>query len=190
MSAIRALPELYPITGAAASTVDWWSRLERLAGSGWSLIQLRPAPGAPLDLREAAVGALARCALAGAGLVLNGPPALALELGLAGLHLNARRLREYSVRPVPGEMLLGASCHSAAELARARTLGADYAFLSPVCTTRSHPGAPALGWPAFTKLAESAGLPVYALGGVGPADLEMARAAGACGVAGISADWG
>jgi len=56
-----------------------------------------------------------------------------------------------------------------------------------VCETASHPEASPLGWNRFAELVRDARLPVYALGGVGPADLDRARAAGAQGVAGIGA---
>ena len=85
--------------------------------------------------------------------------------------------------------MLGASCHGACELDMARKLGVDYVFLSPVCQTASHPAARPLGWLQFQRLVLDAQLPVYALGGVGPVDLERALAAGAKGVAGISAYW-
>ena len=68
-------------------------------------------------------------------------------------------------------------------------LDADYAFLGPLKPTSSHPGQPALGWENFASLIKHLPLPVYAIGGVGPDDLEMAWAAGAQGVAGISAFW-
>jgi 8-oxo-dGTP diphosphatase len=82
---------------------------------------------------------------------------------------------------------VGASCHDAEELELAARLGADFATLSPVQATASHPGAAALGWDRFAQRVAAARLPVYALGGVGPDDLPRARAAGAQGVAGIRA---
>jgi 8-oxo-dGTP diphosphatase len=61
--------------------------------------------------------------------------------------------------------------------------------LGPVLPSASHPGAPALGWDAFSRLIEDYPLPVYALGGLGPAGLERARRAGAHGIAMRSAAW-
>jgi 8-oxo-dGTP diphosphatase len=84
---------------------------------------------------------------------------------------------------------VGASCHGATDLARAADLGLDYALLSPVMPTASHPGAPYLGWDRFSALAEVARLPVYALGGLGPRDLELAIDQGAQGVAAIRGLW-
>ena len=63
-------------------------------------------------------------------------------------------------------MACSASCHNAAELRRAAEAGADFALLSPVFATASHPGAPALGVDAFRRLAATAGIPVVALGGI------------------------
>ena len=68
----------------------------------------------------------------------------------------------------------------------AHALGIDFATLSPVLSTASHRQAPALGWDAFAALAANAGLPVYALGGMGNAQLADAIAHGAIGIAGIS----
>ncbi|MBM7806677.1 thiamine-phosphate pyrophosphorylase [Geodermatophilus bullaregiensis] len=79
--------------------------------------------------------------------------------------------------------LVGRSCHSAAELTRAREEGCDWAFLSPVAPTASKPGhGPALGVEGFARLARL-GPPAHALGGVVPADVPALMAAGAHGVA-------
>jgi thiamine-phosphate pyrophosphorylase len=63
---------------------------------------------------------------------------------------------------------ISASCHSADELQQAAAAGADFALLSPVFPTDSHPGAPCLGIEAFHELAEASPLPVVALGGITP----------------------
>jgi len=60
------------------------------------------------------------------------------------------------------------SCHNAEELEWAHIMGADYAMLSPVFPTRSHPGAPHLGLDTFQSLADAAKLPIIALGGISP----------------------
>ena len=85
--------------------------------------------------------------------------------------------------------MFGASCHSLAELQLAEALGADYAFLSPVLESSSHPGQPGLGWDVFEDWVRAVGIPVYALGGLGLADLPEARRRGALGIAAISAFW-
>ena len=119
-------------------------------------------------------------------LLVNHDIELARELAV-GLHLRAAQLRELHERPLPQGAWVGASCHNAEELELAAKIGADFATLSPVCATASHPGAEPIGWDRFAQLVADARLPVYALGGVGPDDLQRACAAGAQGVAGIRA---
>lgn len=122
-------------------------------------------------------------------LILDRDPDQVTGLGAAGYHATAARLRTLRARPVPRERWFGASCHDATDLKRACDLGADYAVLGPVRATPTHPGATPLGWEGFARLAVGAGLPVYAIGGVGPAGLPQAWRHGAQGVAGISAFW-
>ena len=67
---------------------------------------------------------------------------------------------------------------------RARAaLGCDFAVLGPVRDTPSHPGARTLGWDGFARAIEGTRLPVYALGGLAPADLDAAVDHGAHGIA-------
>ncbi|HUQ12956.1 MAG TPA: thiamine phosphate synthase [Novosphingobium sp.] len=66
--------------------------------------------------------------------------------------------------PVPNRRL--ATAHSLREIARANRFRAEAVLLSPVHSTRSHPGAKALGRVRFLLLAKSARAPVIALGGM------------------------
>ena len=122
------------------------------------------------------------------GLVLiNGDSGLAREVGADGVHLPARELAGLSVRPdLPW---VGASCHERGELERAAAMGLDYALLGPVAPTLSHPGQPGLGWLRFSELAAGLPLPVFALGGLDASAMEVARDAGAHGIAGIRGVW-
>ena len=150
------------------------------------LWQLRMPEAGRDEIRRIASDALAANPEARGSLLINQDVELARELGV-GVHLKASQLRELSKRPLPRESWVGASCHGAEELERAAALNADFATLSPVCATASHPDARPLGWKRFAEWIADARLPVYALGGVGPDDLERAHAAGAQGVAGIRA---
>ena len=85
--------------------------------------------------------------------------------------------------------LLAASCHSAEELQMAGEIGVDFATLSPVLPTGSHPDARPLGWEAAAELIAQVNYPVYLLGGMDDSMLEKAFAIGAQGIAGISGLW-
>lgn len=80
--------------------------------------------------------------------------------------------------------LLSVAAHSLPALRRARRLRADWATLSPVFPTASHPGAATLGPRRFAVLARAAGLPVLALGGVNARTVRLLS--GASGVATVS----
>ena len=86
---------------------------------------------------------------------------------------------------MPGTLSLAA--HDRGELVHAGAVGADFALLSPMFPTRSHPGAPTLGVAGFRALAQGSPAPVLALGGITPGNAAEARAAGARGVACIDA---
>src|SRR5690606_5143447 len=128
------------------------------------------------------------CAGARAQLLVNGDAALARATG-AGLHLPSARLRELDARPVPPGTLLSASCHDADELALAEALGCDFVLVGPLRATSSHPGQPGMGWGRFEALRERSSLPIYAIGGLSPRDIPVARRHGAQGIAAIRGLW-
>jgi len=129
------------------------------------------------------------CHSLGLKLILDRDPEQVARLGADGWHAREAAWKCLDKRVISSDRWFAVSVHDAAGLASARKIGADFAVLSPVAETPSHPAAPPLGWPRFAQLTEGAALPVYALGGVGPAQLAHARAHGAIGMAGIRAYW-
>ena len=102
---------------------------------------------------------------------------------------------EERATPRPGRarhttsFLVGASCHDARDLERARAAACDFAVLGPVRTTPTHPNEPTLDWSGFGELARGAGLPVFAIGGLGEDDMATAHWHGGQGIAAIRAYW-
>lgn len=184
LAALR-LPPFYAITPPDADPATLPTIIESAFGGDNTLLQLRLAGIERNALRNTAQHLLASIPALHHRLLINGDIELARELD-AGVHLRAAQLSELRERPLPRNQWVGASCHDAKELERAAEIGADFAALSPVSVTASHPQAKPLGWARFAQLVAEARMPVYVLGGVGPDDLERARAAGAQGVAGIS----
>ena len=163
--------------------------LQQSLRAGVRLVQLRLFGLAQTELLR--IGSEV-CTLAGefeARVLLNGDPQLALQMGADGVHLSSRLLHRYRNRPVGAEFLLAASCHSPQDLAQAARLGAEFALLSPVLPTPSHPDAEPLGWSRFAAWVDAAPLPVYALGGMRADLVETAWAHGAQGIAGIRGLW-
>jgi 8-oxo-dGTP diphosphatase len=192
LQALR-LPPIYAITPADVRTDQsalWTTRISVALEQGLGLIQLR-FPLWPVEQVRMLAARLQSVAVQrGACLLLNGDVEGARQLGAGiGVHLKSSQLTTLDARPLPWTQLVGSSCHHAAELAYAASIHADFATLSPVESTTSHPDVPALGWPLFQSLTEAAALPVYALGGTAPAQVELARQYAAQGVAGIGAFW-
>lgn len=189
ISAAR-LPERYLITPSLQGDRQaFLAALRASVDAGVRLVALRAG-----DLRDTELTALAReaaavCRARGARMLINADPALLEASGADGVHLSSERLMAARARPVPDGAWLAASCHDADELAKAARVGAEFAVLSPVAATASHPQAEPLGWPRFRELVEEVNLPVYALGGMASQDLERAWKHGAQGIAAIRALW-
>ncbi|HET6951101.1 MAG TPA: thiamine phosphate synthase [Acidimicrobiales bacterium] len=120
----------------------------------------------------------------GAVLVVAGDAGLARAVGADGVHLAAA-----DAWPAGGDLaglaIVGRSCHTVADLAGAQARGATWATYSPVYETASKPGyGPALGIAGLAAGCRAVpGLPVVALGGIGPGRARPCVAGGAAGVA-------
>jgi len=185
------LPALYLISDSRRFGMgEIQARLERALRAGARLVQLREPHLPPHEYRKYAKLISTLCHRYNAKLLLNADPEWVPACGADGVHLNSGRLTEWRQRPLGHKYWVGASCHNADELDRAASMGADFAVLSPVAPTASHPDAVPLGWGAFSRLCAGASLPVYALGGMRVQDRERAHQAGALGLAMVSEIWG
>lgn len=138
--------------------------------------------------------------------LVAGDLALARSVEASGLHLPSRLLSFFSPqaaeKPAPrnsfppkivekdeetARFVITAACHSAEELAIARKLGADLAFLSPVFATSSHPDAEHIGANRFKALAMTSLVPVLALGGVNGINATLLGGPTVCGFGAIGA---
>lgn len=182
------LPHLYAISNASELGVEvFMQRLQQALNNGLRLLQIREKGWSRQDLKELALRSIELAHAAGARVLLNEDIGLAQEVSADGVQLTAAQLAGCNKRPDVG--LCAASCHNAAELKLAEEMELDFALLSPVLPTKSHPGAPHLGWEIFAKLTENSSIPVYALGGLQQTDMESAWEKGAHGIALLRQAW-
>ena len=188
------LRPLYGIShiGTPQGLPGFLQRLDAALAGGLRLLQLRepawPEGVESSSLHDALQAVLARCRAHGARLLVNSIHPDGWWRQADGVHLRAADAARLTARPpLPEGRLVGASAHDATQLAVARRLGADFAVVGPVAPTESHPGRAPLGWAGFEQTIVDAGLPVYAIGGQGPATLAQAQGHGAHGVAAIRA---
>ena len=177
-----ALPTTMAITMAEIEGVErQLERLEEALCQGLRLIQVRDKSW-PQAQRLWFAETVTRLAHNHGALVLiNDDEEIARRVGADGLHLSAGKLAACTTRP--DFQWVGASCHDAAEIARAGTLDLDYALLGPVLPTQTHPEASGLGWTTFSQLLAGNTLPVFALGGMQGNLLGDAQQHGAHGIA-------
>jgi 8-oxo-dGTP diphosphatase len=153
--------------------------LERRLKEGLGLVQVREPDMEPALREPFALQVIGLAHRYGAKVMTKAPTP-----GADGVHYSAAALMRLERRPARG--LAAASCHTRGELERASALELDFAVLGPVLEKR---GAEPLGWERFAEIARGSPIPVYAIGGLTPADMERAWRAGAHGVAMIRGSW-
>ncbi len=148
---------------------------------GEVLVQLRQKNASASELYAEARRLLPICREHRAPLLINDRADVALAAGADGVHLPASGLPPRAARELLGARgIIGVSCHSPEEVARAALGGADFCVFGPVFST---PGKSARGLLALRAAVRAAPIPVLALGGVDPGNARAALEAGAQGVA-------
>lgn len=120
--------------------------------------------------------------------LIAGDPHLAMRCGGDGLHLPETHAPEAAHwRARFPHWLITCAAHDMPSIVRARVSRADAVLLSPVFTTRSHPGAATLGAARFRALTRAANIAVYALGGIDARNAQRLAGSGTAGIAAIGA---
>lgn len=182
ISAALQLPYTYALSNMAElGEVAFMDALESQLKSGLKLIQVREKQLNFDDLFIFAEKVLMLAKLYQARVLINQDVNVAEKAKADGVHLTAKQLMNMDCRP--DFPLVSASCHNMTELKKAEAIGCDFLVLSPVQSTLSHPHSSILGWSAFIEISHGCSIPVYAMGGMKPTDLEAAWRHGAHGIA-------
>lgn len=120
-------------------------------------------------------------------LMIHSQADIAKAVDADGIHVDASSIKDIAKIKIwlNNDMLVSASCHGEGELKQAEQQGANFAFLSPVFPTQSHPGAPSLGAKAFLETAAKVEIPVIALGGIEEENIPSLLGAGVATMGGI-----
>jgi thiamine-phosphate pyrophosphorylase len=122
-------------------------------------------------------------------LIVNDRVDVALAVGADAVQRTSTSLSVRDMIAVADKRLhIGASVHSLQEAIDAESHGADWVVFGPVYDTPSKRAyGPAQGLAPLEAVARAVGVPVIAIGGITPDRVSEIRAAGAAGVAVISA---
>jgi len=124
----------------------------------------------------------------GVPLLINDRVDVALACGADGVHVGQNDMAPEDVRRLMPRGLIGLSVESLAQLDAAERAPVDYYGISPVFATRSkHDAAPALGLPGLRAIRAGTRRPLVAIGGIDASNAAQVMAAGADGLAVVSA---
>lgn len=170
-------------------------RIESTARDGVEMIQLREKDLSSRELERLAMEAKDRVHGTSAKLLVNGRVDVAIACGFDGVHLTSSpdELLASQARTIFGSAgvrgpVIGVSCHSVEEVARAESHGADYVLFGPVFEKNGNiasRGVDLLRAACERVHAAKPPIAVIALGGITESNLATAIEAGAAGIAGI-----
>lgn len=186
---MKPLVRLLAVTNdAICRATDFSARAAAIAGSGPAVGLLVRAPDSTTAQHAGFVQQALAARPAPTLLLVHARPDLAHALGADGAQLRRHDLAPADARRVLAGGWIGVSVHGRAEAEAALAEGADFVVAGNVFATTSHPDRPARGLAWLADLC-TLDRPVIAIGGVTPERAPDVRAAGAWGVAAISALW-
>jgi thiamine-phosphate pyrophosphorylase len=177
---------VYVVTSAAFAGRSHAAVALAAIDGGATAIQLRAPELADDELLAVARELAPRCAAAGVLFVVNDRPAVAVASGADGAHVGQGDDPDGARATLGPDRALGISVTSASEALAAVDHGADYLGVT-VRASPTKPEASAGGLALVREVAGVAPIPVVGIGGIDPSNAAEVIAAGAAGVAVISA---
>lgn len=153
------------------------------------MLQYRAKSATTRGMVEEARALLVLCRSRGVPLLINDRADVAMAVDADGLHVGQDDLPAALARRLLGKgKLLGVSVGSPEEARRAIADGADYLGASPIFATPTKPDAPTpLGIDGMRALTAATRVPIVAIGGINAGNAAAIIAAGASGIAVVSA---
>ncbi len=187
---IRALllPDTYAISCAdEMGDEEFLQHLAKAIKNGLQLLQIREKNMTACQLKRFVNRLLPITVPAGVTTLINSAMPIDQQKRFSGIHLTSSHLMQLNQRP--NSKLVAASCHNRQELQHAMQLKLDFAVLSPVSNTPSHPEATPLGLSKMREIISNCPIPVYALGGMNLELLDEIQSYGAHGIAMMRNAW-
>jgi len=182
--------DLYVITDEGLSHGRSHLRIAELAVAGGAdVVQLRDKHLSGKEMYQVSREIREITRKAGAMFIVNDRLDVALASQADGVHLGQDDLPLIEARALaPAPFIIGISVETAEEARRAEQDGADYVAVGPVYPTGSkHDAGPALGTGRVVEIRAAVSVPVIAIGGIQAGNAAEMVAAGADGLAVISA---
>ena len=186
-----AIPRLQVITDETVQTRHSHAALAAMAASGGAdAVQFREKrPWTTRERIEVARACLDACREHGALLLVDDFADVALAVGADAIHLGRNDLDVATARRIVGrEVIIGGTANSYEEATRVWATDIDYIGVGPIYGTKSKANpAPDMGLETLARICTDSPVPVVAIGSITPARITEVIAAGAYGVAVLSA---
>lgn len=184
----RTVPRLHVLTDERPAD-DVLAFVATVLAAGAPCVQVRAKGLDDRDWYALAAAVAARCRDAGALCIVNDRVDIARAAGAHGVHVGEDDLPVAAAqRAAGGDLLLGATARDPEQAARAVADGADYLGVGPVFATSTKEGLPGtIGLGGLRAVAAAVDVPVIGIAGVSVDRVAPVLAAGAHGVAVVSA---
>ncbi|WP_078408536.1 thiamine phosphate synthase [Priestia abyssalis] len=192
MMTLREQLALYFVMGSTNCPAPPQSILEEAIKGGTTIFQFREKGNGSLkgsEKKELAQTLQRICKQYSIPFIINDDVDLAVEIGADGVHIGQEDEQIEQVRQKIGNKILGVSVHNAEEAKQAELLGADYLGVGPIFYTTTKEDIREVSGPAVIQMIRSAEitLPLVGIGGIDSQNAHEVIAAGADGIALISA---
>jgi thiamine-phosphate pyrophosphorylase len=147
---------------------------------GVDLVQLRDKHASDDAIVAAGRALREACHAAGALLLVNDRPDLAVACDADGVHVGQDDMAVDDARTIVGDgRIVGTSTHAPEQVDAAEAADVDYYACGPVFETPTKAGRPAVGWDLIGYASGRATKPWFAIGGIDTSGAASAAAAGA-----------
>ena len=169
------------ITNRKLCNIDFLTRIEEIASSRPAGIILREKDLNETDYAVLAEQVIEICQRHDTPCILHNFYQTAIRLGCRRIHLPLPVLGLLTDRDKAAFDVVGASCHSIEDALTAAKLGCTYVTAGHIFDTDCKKGLPGRGIPFLKDLCTRGPIPVYAIGGISPANIASVKKAGAAG---------
>lgn len=181
------------ITNRKLCKGDFFKQIEKVIESGITTIVLREKDLNDAEYERIAERLIKICDMMNAECILHGHLKVAEKKDCAAVHIPLPELERLSERndfdkSTKKFKKIGTSCHSIREALRAVELGCSYIFAGHIFETDCKSGLPGRGVDFLKEISENVKIPVYAIGGITPDNVNrvmIKNVSGACVMSGI-----
>ena len=180
-SMITCMSDILCVTSRLLCGGDFLKQMERIAEARPAGIILREKDLSEEEYMDLAGKVMKICTRAGVPCILHSFPAAARKLHAEAIHLPLDLFLAMDEGEKASFRVIGVSCHSAEEAETAEKHGATYISAGHIFDTDCKRGVPGRGLAFLETTCKAVSVPVYAIGGISPENIDAVRAAGAAG---------